>query len=114
MQRSRISPDSFQYLIEFYTSMNCFRVSEAQALEFKARIRASPCYVPAPHERTSADTPARSEKQNGIGGKASGIPVPTGTGKASNMILNLAPFVKQIKSNSQISCKLQLCDVIHD
>lgn len=94
--------------------MNCFRVSEAQALEFKARIRASPSNVPAPHERTSADTPARSEEHNAIGGKASSIPVPTGTGEASSIILNLAPFVKQIKSNAQIWCELQLCDVVPD
>lgn len=93
--------------------MNCFRVSEAQALGVKARIRASPSNVPAPHERTSADTPARSERQNGIGGKASSIPVPTVTGKASNIRLNLAPFVKQTKSNPRILCEFQLCDVIH-
>lgn len=71
--------------------MNCFRVSEAQALGFKARIRASPSNVPAPHERTSADPPARSEQQNGSGGKASSIPVATVTGKASNLVLSLAP-----------------------
>lgn len=93
--------------------MNCFRVSEAQALGFKARIRASPSNVPAPHERTSADPPARSEQQNGSGGKASSIPVATVTGKASNLVLSLAPFVKQTKSNSQILCELQLGDVIH-
>lgn len=81
--------------------MNCFRVSEDQALEFKACIHAPPPNVQATHERTSGNTRVSSEKK--IGREATSLLVSTVTRKVLHVAMNLALFMIKSYSNVVIS-----------